>query len=59
LVAGNTAVGFVLGSVVADIAVYVMTVVSDERFTTCWRVIALRQTHHLNSSTAGGIDTQP
>jgi hypothetical protein len=33
LVVGNTAVGFVLGSVVADVAFYVMTIVSYERFT--------------------------
>ncbi len=33
LVVGNTALGFVLGSIVADIAFYVMTIVSYERFT--------------------------
>ncbi len=33
LVVGNTAVGFVLGSIVADAAFYVMTVFSYERFT--------------------------
>ena len=33
LVVGNTALGFVLGSVVADVAFYVMTIFSYERFT--------------------------
>jgi hypothetical protein len=33
LVVGNTAVGFVLGSIVADIAFYVMAIFSYERFT--------------------------
>ena len=33
LVVGNTAVGFVLGSIVADIAFYAMTIFSYERFT--------------------------
>ena len=33
LVVGSTAVGFVLGSVVADVAFYVMTIFSYERFT--------------------------
>jgi hypothetical protein len=33
LVVGNTAVGFVLGSIVADIACYVMAIFSYERFT--------------------------
>jgi len=32
VVVGNTAVGFVLGSIVADVAFYVMTVFSYERF---------------------------
>ena len=32
LVVGNTAVGFVVGSVVADVAFYVMTIFSYERF---------------------------
>ena len=33
MVVGNTAVGFVLGSIVADIAFYVMAIFSYERFT--------------------------
>jgi hypothetical protein len=33
LVVGSTAVGFVLGSIVADIAFYAMAIVSYERFT--------------------------
>ena len=33
LVVGNTAVGFVLGSIVSDIAFYVMAIFSYERFT--------------------------
>ena len=33
LVVGNTAVGFVLASIVADIAFYVMAIFSYERFT--------------------------
>jgi hypothetical protein len=33
LVVGNTAVGFVLGSIVADVAFYVMAIFSYERFT--------------------------
>jgi hypothetical protein len=32
LVVGNTAAGFVLGSIVADIAFYVMAIFSYERF---------------------------
>lgn len=33
LIVGNTAIGFVVGSVVADVAFYVMTIFSYERFT--------------------------